>query len=297
VVAEDVRNRTVERARSHPGFTDPAASGAILQTGGASYNLRFHEHHCAAGLFDNYIWLLHDGRRALVVDPGGAKPVLKTLLSTGLDLEAILVTHHHADHTGGVSELREATGATVWGPAREAIPEPFIPLHDGDTVTALGVAWSVLDVPGHTAGHIAFWASDIDGAPLLFCGDTLFSGGCGRLFEGTPAQMLASLDRLAALAGNTRVCCTHEYTLSNLRFARTVEPGNAALQQYEQDCMALRQRDLPTLPSTLATELLINPFLRSREASVKGAVQAWRSTADDAAAVFASLRQWKNEFR
>jgi hydroxyacylglutathione hydrolase len=163
--------------------------------------------------------------------------------------------------------------------------------------TALGVAWSVLDVPGHTAGHIAFWASDIDGAPLLFCGDTLFSGGCGRLFEGTPAQMLASLDRLAALPGNTRVCCTHEYTLSNLRFARTVEPGNAALQQYEQDCMALRQREQPTLPSTLATELLINPFLRSREASVKGAVQAWRSTADDAAAVFASLRQWKNEFR
>ena len=229
---------------------------------------------------DNYIWLLHDGRRALVVDPGDAKPVLKALLSTGLDLEAILVT-----------------GATVWGPAREAIPEPFIPLDDGDTVTALGVGWSVLDVPGHTAGHIAFWASDIDGAPLLFCGDTLFSGGCGRLFEGTPAQMLASLDRLAALPGNTRVCCTHEYTLSNLRFARTVEPGNAALQQYEQDCMALRQRDLPTLPSTLATELLINPFLRSREASVKGAVQAWRSTADDAAAVFASLRQWKNEFR
>ncbi len=246
---------------------------------------------------DNYIWLLHDGRRALVVDPGDAQPVLKALQSTGLDLEAILVTHHHPDHTAGVSELREATGATVWGPAREAIPEPFIPLHDGDTVTALGVAWSVLDVPGHTAGHIAFWASDIDGAPLLFCGDTLFSGGCGRLFEGTPAQMLASLDRLAALPGNTRVCCTHEYTLSNLRFARTVEPGNVALQQYEQDCMALRQREQPTLPSTLATELLINPFLRSREASVKGAVQAWRSTADDAAAVFASLRQWKNEFR
>ena len=178
---------------------------------------------------DNYIWLLHDGRRALVVDPGDAQPVLKALQSTGLDLEAILVTHHHPDHTAGVAELREATGATVWGPAREAIPEPFIPLDDGDTVTALGVAWSVLDVPGHTAGHIAFWASDIDGAPLLFCGDTLFSGGCGRLFEGTPAQMLASLDRLAALPGNTRVCCTHEYTLSNLRFARTVEPGNVAL--------------------------------------------------------------------
>lgn len=155
---------------------------------------------------DNYLWLVHDGRRALVVDPGDAQPVLDTLQWTGLQLTAILVTHHHADHTGGVQALRDTTGAEVFGPAGEDIPLPFTPLAGGDTVTALGLPWNVLDVPGHTAGHIAFYASDIDGAPLLFCGDTLFSGGCGRLFEGTPAQMLASLDALAALPDATRVC-------------------------------------------------------------------------------------------
>ncbi len=246
---------------------------------------------------DNYIWLLHDGRRALVVDPGDPQPVLAALQDLGLQLEAILVTHHHPDHTGGVAVLRAQTGATVWGPAREAIPEPFTALADGDAVTTAGTVWSVLEVPGHTAGHIAYYADDVDGAPLLFCGDTLFSGGCGRLFEGTPAQMLASLDRLAALPGNTRVCCAHEYTLANLRFARAVEPGNEALRRHESDCLALRERAAPTLPSTIALERQINPFLRSRDPAVKSAVQAWRSTADDEIAVFATLRQWKNEHR
>ena len=157
---------------------------------------------------DNYLWLLHDGKRALVVDPGDAEPVLHALAQYNLQLESILVTHHHADHTGGVDALRKATGATVHGPATERIPAPFQPLREGDTVRALDVDFQVLDVPGHTAGHIAFYTPDIDGKPLLFCGDTLFSGGCGRLFEGTPAQMLASLDKLAALPGETRVCCT-----------------------------------------------------------------------------------------
>lgn len=246
---------------------------------------------------DNYIWLLHDGGRALVVDPGDAQPVLQALQRDGLQLAAILVTHHHPDHTGGVQALREATGATVYGPARERIPAPFTPLKDGDIVTVLDIAWKVIDVPGHTAGHIAFFAHDIEGAPLLFCGDTLFSGGCGRLFEGTPAQMLASLDTLAALPGATRVCCTHEYTLSNLRFARAVEPDNQALIHYETECRALRERLMPTLPSTLSVERQINPFLRTRERTVKQAVQDWQSTADDEIAVFAALRQWKNEFK
>ena len=152
-------------------------------------------------------------------------------------------------------------------------------------------------MPGHTAGHIAFFAQDIEGAPLLFCGDTLFSGGCGRLFEGTPAQMLASLDTLAALPGTTRVCCTHEYTLSNLRFARAVEPANQALIHYRPQCRALRERQMPTLPSTLSVERQINPFLRPRERTVMQAVQDWQSTADDEIAVFAALRQWKNEFK
>jgi hydroxyacylglutathione hydrolase len=171
---------------------------------------------------DNYLWLLHDGTDALVVDPGDTAPVQSVLQEHKLQLKQILVTHHHADHTGGVDALREATGAVVYGPASERIPKPYLPLVEGDKLNALGVDFKVLDVPGHTAGHIAYYAPDVDGKPLLFCGDTLFSGGCGRLFEGTPAQMLASLDKLATLPGSTVVCCTHEYTLSNLRFALAV---------------------------------------------------------------------------
>ena len=166
---------------------------------------------------DNYLWLLHDGQQALVVDPGDAAPVQRVLQDKGLKLSTILVTHHHADHTGGVDTLRNETGAKVFGPASESIPVPFEPLREGHTVNTMGLEFQVLDVPGHTAGHIAYYAANVNGKPLLFCGDTLFSGGCGRLFEGTPRQMLASLDKLAALPGNTVTCCTHEYTLSNLR--------------------------------------------------------------------------------
>ncbi|EER59908.1 hydroxyacylglutathione hydrolase [Acidovorax delafieldii 2AN] len=247
---------------------------------------------------DNYIWMLHDTRQAIVVDPGDAAPVLHALQAQGLQLQAILVTHHHADHVGGVPTLREATGAHVFGPAGEQMPEPLQRLADGDTVEVLGLRFSVLDVPGHTAGHIAYYCADLAGAPLLFCGDTLFSGGCGRLFEGTPAQMLASLDRLAALPGSTRVCCTHEYTLSNLRFARAVEPGNQALRDYSSHCESLRARQEPTLPSTIALEREINPFLRVREATVRAAAQGFDASPPqhDAVAVFAALRQWKNNF-
>jgi hydroxyacylglutathione hydrolase len=246
---------------------------------------------------DNYLWLLHDGKRALVVDPGDAEPVLRALEASRLQLESILVTHHHADHTGGIDALRQATGAAVYGPATEHLPAPFQPLRQGDRVTALGLDFQVLDVPGHTAGHIAFYTPEMDGLPLLFCGDTLFSGGCGRLFEGTPAQMLASLDKLAALPGATRVCCAHEYTLANLRFALAVEPDNAALAAYAQHCRGLREQGKPTLPSSIGQEVLINPFLRSRQAAVIAAVHHFDASTRDDATVFAALRQWKNQFK
>ncbi len=247
---------------------------------------------------DNYLWVLHDGHRALVVDPGDARPVLDFLAQAGLQLEAILVTHHHPDHIGGLAQVRDATGAAVYGPAREAIPGPLRRLAQGDRATVLGLDFQVIDVPGHTAGHIAYFTDGDEGGPLLFCGDTLFSGGCGRLFEGTPAQMLASLDALAALPNATRICCAHEYTLSNLRFARAVEPGNEALATYQRHCEDLRARGEPTLPATIGEEKRINPFLRSREPAVAAAARAFNgASAEDEVAVFAAIRQWKNEFR
>jgi hydroxyacylglutathione hydrolase len=246
---------------------------------------------------DNYIWMLHDGQRALVVDPGDAEPVFGALQRLGLQLQAILVTHHHADHVGGVDKLRNATGAHVFGPARERIPEPLEKLTDGAQIKAMGLAFDVIDVPGHTAGHIAYYCAAFEGRPLLFCGDTLFSGGCGRLFEGTPAQMLRSLDRLAALPGDTRVCCTHEYTLSNLKFARAVEPRNADLVHYTAQCEEKRAQHQPTLPSSIALELRINPFLRTRQPEVVNAARAFDAKAHDDASVLGALREWKNQFK
>ena len=246
---------------------------------------------------DNYLWLLHDGERALVVDPGDATPVLRTLAKLNLRLGSILVTHHHADHIGGVDELRKATGAKVYGPATEKIPKPYDPLGEGDSAQAMGLEFQVIDVPGHTAGHIAFYSPDVNGKPLLFCGDTLFSGGCGRLFEGTPAQMLASLDKLAALPGNTVVCCTHEYTLGNLRFALTVDPANIELAAYQARCVKLREHDQPTLPTSIAQELLINPFLRTRRAALISSARHVDAAAHDDTSVFAAIRQWKNQFK
>ncbi len=246
---------------------------------------------------DNYIWLLHDGQQALVVDPGDAQPVLQALERASLQLEAILVTHHHPDHTGGVSALRQATGARVFGPVREVMPEPLTRLVEGEHLQCLGLNFEVIEVPGHTAGHIAYYASVPEQAPLLFCGDTLFSGGCGRLFEGTPAQMLASLDKLAALPDATRVCCAHEYTLSNLLFACAVEAGNEALLKYMKTVQTLRAAGQTTLPSTLLLERQINPFLRTRQPTVIQAAQAFDASASDEASIFAALRQWKNEFR
>ncbi len=247
---------------------------------------------------DNYIWAIHapsNPGHIVVVDPGDAKPVIHALSEHGWKLAGILVTHHHADHIGGVEQLLAEHSAPVFGPAREKIPGSPRWLREGDEVTLpeLGLRFEVLDVPGHTAGHIAYV-----GHGALFCGDTLFSAGCGRLFEGTAEQMSASLAKFAALDGDTLVYSTHEYTLSNLRFAQAVEPNNMALNRYAEICRAKRELDQATLPSNIALELTVNPFLRCAADTVKRAAEAHAGHAlDSTVDVFAAVRAWKDSFR
>lgn len=240
---------------------------------------------------DNYIWLLRRGDRAVVVDPGDAAPVMAHLQAEGMQLDAILVTHHHADHQGGVAGLTAYWPVPVYGPAKESITGCSRPLSGGEGIDVLGQAFEVLAVPGHTAGHIAY---RMPGA--VFCGDTLFGAGCGRLFEGTPAQMADSLAKLAALPDDTRIYCAHEYTEANLRFAVAVEPDNAAIRQRIAAVGERRRLGLPTVPSTLAEEKATNPFLRCAEPAVVAAAQARDPQARHAVGVFAAIREWKNVF-
>ena len=242
---------------------------------------------------DNYIWLLRKGASAAVVDPGDARPVLDLLDREGLSLASILVTHHHADHQGGVAELLAHYPAEVFGPAAESITGLSRPLSGGETVciAACDVEFQVIAVPGHTLGHIAYY-----GAGCLFCGDTLFAGGCGRLFEGTAAQMADSLARLAALPDETAVYCAHEYTQANLRFALAVEPGNRRLQSRVNEVARARASGLATVPSTMAIEKASNPFLRCGEPEVAASARRRAPAAADEVAVFAALREWKNSF-
>ncbi|HEY7945316.1 MAG: hydroxyacylglutathione hydrolase [Burkholderiales bacterium] len=248
---------------------------------------------------DNYIWLLREGASAAVVDAGDAAPVIAHLEREHLELTAIICTHHHGDHVGGNRELLQRWQVPVFGPASETIPGRTHAMREGDAIVVpgIGLALSVLDIPGHTAGHIAYVGRS-DAAPLVFCGDTLFAGGCGRLFEGTPAHMVASLDKLVALPGDTLVYCGHEYTVANLRFALVVEPGNAALRERESTARAMRARGVPTLPSTIGDERATNPFLRTGETTIRAAASAHadRELADRIG-VFAEIRAWKNAFR
>jgi hydroxyacylglutathione hydrolase len=248
---------------------------------------------------DNYLWLIHDGVHAAAVDPGDAQPILDALESHNLTLTAILLTHHHADHIGGVPQLLQRKRVPVFGPRNEAIPAVTEAVAGGQriTVPGLGLEMDILDVPGHTRGHIAY-VRHTPGERWVFCGDTLFAGGCGRLFEGTPAQMVESLAKLAALPDDTLVYCAHEYTLSNLRFADAVEHGNKALQLRLRDESAKRSAGLPTVPSTIGLEKGTNPFLRYREPAVVEQLIAVGKLRPGATPVdaFAALREWKNVF-
>lgn len=242
---------------------------------------------------DNYIWLLRKGVSAAVVDPGDARPVLQWLERERLSLTTILVTHHHADHQGGVMNLLAQHPAEVFAPAAESISGVSRPLQGGETISPAfsGAHFQVIAVPGHTLGHLAYY-----GAGCLFCGDTLFAGGCGRLFEGTAAQLLASLTRLADLPDDTAVYCAHEYTEANLRFALAVEPGNRRLQSRVNEVAVARAKGLATVPSTIGLEKATNPFLRCAEPEVAAAARRRVPGAVDELTVFAVLRDWKNGF-
>jgi hydroxyacylglutathione hydrolase len=243
---------------------------------------------------DNYIWTLRAGKFAAVVDPGEARPVKDYLAREGLTLAAILATHHHPDHVGGISELADMKKVPVFGPKGEPIPALTHPVGQDDKVRIpeLDAEFSVLDIPGHTRAHVAYY-----GLGSLFCGDTLFACGCGRVFEGTAAQMLSSLSKLAALPDETRVYCGHEYTLANIKFARAVDPDNAILAAREERAKQLRQAGRPTLPSTLGEERATNPFLRCAEPVVVESANKYLGTRiGDPVSVFAAIREWKNRF-
>jgi len=246
---------------------------------------------------DNYIWLLYDedSRAAAVVDPGDAQPVMQRLASGKLRLDTVLITHHHFDHVGGLAALRALGGVHVCGPRNPAIEGIDQRLGAGERVEVLGMHFDVLEVPGHTLDHIAYYHAGRP--PLLFCGDTLFAGGCGRLFEGDPPTMYASLEALAALPPDTRVYCAHEYTLANLAFAAAVEPDNAALRERIAAAEATRARGAPTVPSDIALERATNPFLRCREPRLAEQVRAaGRLRGESPQEVFAAVRQWKDQF-
>lgn len=252
--------------------------------------------HAVAAFNDNYIWLIQSAqtRKVLIVDPGDGQPVLAALQKLDLTPAAILITHHHHDHTGGIASLRRQFNIPVYGPNAEQISDVTHTVGAGDILRLNDFSEaSVLDTGGHTPGHISYLMAN-----QLFCGDTLFAGGCGRLLGGTATQLFDSLQQIAALPAITQIYCAHEYTLANLQFALAVEPGNAALQRRFLDCKAMRSNNQPTVPSTLALEKATNPFLRCKEPEVKQATEQQEGqTLDSPLAVFTALRQWKDNFK
>jgi len=248
---------------------------------------------------DNYIWLLRAGGNVAVVDPGDAVPVLGHLAKSGDRLCAILTTHHHADHIGGLAELLARFAVPVYGPVLEDIPGVTHPLAGGEHIELpeIGVGFDIIAVPGHTRGHIAYYGPSLAGHGAIFCGDTLFGAGCGRLFEGTPAQMLESLAKLAVLPAPTFVYCAHEYTQSNLRFAQAVEPDSIAVQRRSEDVAKDRAGHRATVPTCIELELATNPFLRWDAPAVRAAAaDRLGHVPADAVETFAAIREWKNRF-
>jgi hydroxyacylglutathione hydrolase len=245
---------------------------------------------------DNYIWLVINSENnfSIVIDPGDANPVLKALKEYQLKIAAILITHHHNDHSGGIKEITQQYTVPVFGSTNEEVAGVTHSVQDKDSVvlSEIGLNFQVLSIPGHTRGHIAYYGHD-----MLFCGDTLFTGGCGRLFEGTAEQMYLSLMKLAALPDQTKIYCGHEYTEANLRFAKVVEPNNISLLKRIEATQKLRAQNLPTVPSILLEEKQTNPFLRCEVAEVIAAAEQYADRELNAPVeVFACLRQWKNEF-
>lgn len=248
-------------------------------------------------LTDNYIWLLSSDDQAIVIDPGESQPVLDALAKRQLQLQAIFLTHHHQDHTGGVSQLKTATGARVFGPALNVLDTVDQPLKGHEKLQILGATFHVWATPGHTLDHLVYYSADAMPQPCLFSGDTLFSAGCGRLFEGDAKQLFNALAKLRGLPPSTQLYCAHEYTLSNLAFAQAVEPSNERIRERISHCQALRKSNQPTLPSTIALELETNPFLRYQESSVKQAAeQQANMPLQTPEAVIKALRRWKDRF-
>ena len=254
--------------------------------------------HAIPAFRDNYIWIGSHGGKAFVVDPGEHQGVLAYLQENRLELEAVLVTHHHQDHTGGVAELQRLTGAIVHAPAGSNLPAIFSPAAEGDILALPGGTATVMETPGHTLDHLSYFYQPMppsEAAPALFCGDTLFAGGCGRVFEGTHRQMYASLARLASLPPATRVYCAHEYTLSNLEFAVRVDPDNTALQQRLREVRLLREAGQRTIPSSLREELETNPFLRCELPTLQRSASAHLGrTTPPGVETFGTIRDLKN---